>query len=181
MTDELRVSSITKQSIPPIIEAASRVLILGTMPGDESLRQQQYYAHPRNHFWRILAAIYHEPFAELYSDRVALLHRQQLALWDVLQHCERPGSLDQAIRNAVPNDFRELFATYRNLQAIVFNGRKAHELFERQVLPQQSLDDVAHLPRWLMPSTSPAATLPLSAKIERWRQIAVFQTHREGS
>lgn len=161
-----------KHSFPPIVGASSRVLILGTLPGDESLRQRQYYAHPRNQFWRILADIYHASFPEAYSDRVALVLHKQLALWDVVQHCERPGSLDQAIRNAKPNDFHRLFADYPNLRAIVFNGRKAHDLFEYKVLKQQALDGFDRLPRLLMPSTSPAATLPLAEKIRQWRRIS---------
>jgi TDG/mug DNA glycosylase family protein len=92
-------------------------------------------------------------------------------VWDVLQYCERRGSLDQTIRNAVPNDFRELFNSYQNLQVIVFNGRKAQDLFERTVLKQYWLQQL-ELPRLLMPSTSPAATLPLSTKVDHWRQIS---------
>jgi hypoxanthine-DNA glycosylase len=170
-----------KHSFPPIIDTASRVLILGSLPGDESLRQQQYYAHPRNQFWRILAEIYAVPFPETYADRVALVLQQRLALWDVIRHGEREGSLDQAIRNATPNDFAWLFTTYPAVQAIVFNGRKAHDLFERRVLQSQALQEIDRLPRLLMPSTSPAATLPLAVKIERWRQIITLQFHRDGS
>jgi hypoxanthine-DNA glycosylase len=83
-----------KHSLPPIIAPSARVLILGSLPGDESLRQQQYYAHPRNQFWRILAEIYAAPFPETYADRVALILQKQLALWDVVQHGKREGSLD---------------------------------------------------------------------------------------
>ena len=96
MPDEPRASLLAKQGFPPIIDASSRVLILGTLPSDESLRQQQYYAHPRNQFWRILAEIYHVPFPATYPDRKALVLQKQLALWDVVQHGEREGSLDQA-------------------------------------------------------------------------------------
>jgi double-stranded uracil-DNA glycosylase len=171
MRDESSVSSDTKHSFPPLIEAPSRVLILGTLPGDESLRQQQYYAHPRNQFWRILAEVYHVPFPETYKDRKALVLQQRLALWDVVQHGEREGSLDQAIRDATPNDFQWLFTSYRNLRAIVFNGRKAHDLFERTVLKQPLLADLDQIPRLLMPSTSPAATRPLAEKIKQWSRI----------
>jgi double-stranded uracil-DNA glycosylase len=171
MTSSPRTSFRTKAGFPPLIADTSRVLVVGTLPSEESLHRQEYYGHPRNQFWRILADIYHVPLAETYPGRVALLRQKQLALWDVLQHGERQGSLDQAIRNAVPNDFRELFQTYRNLLAIVFNGRKAHDLFEHQVLKQQALAGGDQLPRLLMPSTSPAATMPLAEKIKRWRQI----------
>jgi double-stranded uracil-DNA glycosylase len=160
-----------KRSFPPIIAASSRVLILGSLPGDESLRQQQYYAHPRNQFWRILAEVYRVPLPATYPDREALVLQRQLALWDVVQHGERVGSLDQAIRNAAPNDFRGLFTDNPNLRALVFNGRKAHELFERKVLRPHLFAGFEHLPRLLMPSTSPAATLPLTEKIEQWSRI----------
>jgi TDG/mug DNA glycosylase family protein len=134
MTDNPRTSFLTKAGFPPIIDETSRVLVLGTLPSEESFRRREYYGHPRNQFWRILANIYHVPLVETYPERVALLRQKQLALWDVLQRGERQGSLDQAIRHAVPNDFREL-------------------------------------PRLLMPSTSPAATMPLTEKIKRWSQI----------
>jgi len=171
MSDKPRPAQLAKQGFPPIIDATSRVLILGTLPSDESLRRQQYYGHPRNQFWRILAEIYHMPMAEAYPQRVALVRQKQLAVWDVLQHGEREGSLDQAIRQAVPNDFEELFRTYRNLRTIVFNGRKAHDLFEHTIVKQQELGSLDRFPRLLMPSTSPAATMPLAEKIARWRQI----------
>jgi TDG/mug DNA glycosylase family protein len=160
-----------KHSFLPIIDTSSRVLILGTLPGDESLRQQQYYAHPRNQFWRILAEIYRAPFPETYAERKALVLQQQLALWDVVQRGERQGSLDNKIRHAEPNDFAWLFATYPNLRAIVLNGRKAHDLFERLVMKQPAFTSLDQIPRLLMPSTSPAATLPLSEKIKRWSRI----------
>lgn len=166
-----RASPLTKQGFPPIIDDASRVLILGTLPSEESLRRREYYGHPRNQFWRILSAIYHVPFVEAYPGRVALLRQKQLAVWDVLEYGERQGSLDQAIRKAVPNDFRGLFTTYQNLRAIVFNGRKARDLFEHKVVPQQALTGLEHLSRFFVPSTSPAATLPLAEKIRQWSQI----------
>jgi len=171
MFDSSHKSTLVKQGFPPIIDPASRVLILGTLPSEESLRRQEYYGHPRNQFWRILSAIYQVPFVEAYPDRVALLHQKQLAVWDVLECGERQGSLDQAIRNAVPNDFRGLFETYQNLRVIVLNGQKAHHLFEHRVLKRQMLEGSDRLPRWLMPSTSPAATMPLAEKIKRWSQI----------
>ena len=172
MTDNSRPRLLTKEGFPPIIDETSRVLVLGTLPSEESFRRKEYYGHPRNQFWQILAAIYHVPLAEMYPDRVAVLRQKHLALWDVLQHGERQGSLDQAIRKAVPNDFRGLFKAYRNLRAIVFNGRKAHDLFEHLVLKQQALAGGDQLPRLLMPSTSPAATMPLAEKTRRWRQIS---------
>ena len=160
-----------KEGFPPIIEANSRILILGTMPGEESLKRRQYYAYPRNQFWRILADIYQAQLAEDYSERKEFLRQHQLALWDVLEYCERDGSLDQNIRNAVPNNFGQLFKDHRNLRALIFNGQKACNLFEKKVLRQQNLEGGEQLPRLLMPSTSPAGTMPLAEKIKRWRKI----------
>jgi double-stranded uracil-DNA glycosylase len=160
-----------KHSFSPVIDVSSCILILGTLPSDESLRQLQYYAHPRNQFWRILAEVYHTPFPATYADRKALVVQKQLALWDVVQHGEREGSLDNKIRHAEPNDFAWLFTTYPRLHTIVFNGRKAHDLFESKVVTQQALEGLDQIPRLLMPSTSPAATLPLSEKIKRWGQL----------
>ena len=171
MTDNPRPSLLTKEGFPPIIDETSRVLILGTLPSEESFRRKEYYGHPHNQFWRILAGIYHIPFAETYPDRVALLRQKQLALWDVLQRCERRGSLDRTIRNAVPNDFRGLFKTYPAFRAIIFNGRKARDLFESQVMKQQALDSIDGIPRLWLPSTSPAAAMLLTEKIKRWSQI----------
>jgi hypoxanthine-DNA glycosylase len=118
-----------KRSFPPIIHPSARVLILGSLPGEESLRQRQYYAHPRNQFWRILSEIYRVPFLAVYPDRLALLQQKHLALWDVVQRGEREGSLDQAIRDATPNDFSWLFTMYPDLRAIVQRAEGARHVF----------------------------------------------------
>ena len=90
-----------KQAFPPIVDQHCRVLILGTMPGIRSLELQQYYGHPGNHFWRILFRLFDEPFTTDYAQRIDLLHRHHIALWDVLSHCEGEGSADTAIRNEI--------------------------------------------------------------------------------
>ena len=90
-------------AFPPVAPPGARVLILGSMPSVESLNQGFYYAHPRNAFWRILADVYGEPLPVDIPGKVALLTRHDIALWDVLQSCERQGSLDSAIRQPTPN------------------------------------------------------------------------------
>ena len=122
-----------KIGLPPIIGEKSRILILGTMPGDDSLRLQQYYAHRDNQFWKILAEVYGEAIGAEYSERVGFLHRKRLALWDVLRSAEGPGSVDSGIKNEVANDFTTIFPAYTELKAIVFNGGKAQTLFRRHV------------------------------------------------
>lgn len=150
-------------------------LILGTMPGQQSLKLQQYYAHKRNALWPILCALtsngipsydVHEELS--YEQRCRLITRAGFALWDVLASCERPGSLDGSIvrRTEVPNRIPQLIANHPELHTIACNGRTAETLLKRHILPQ--LNDP--VPRILsLPSTSPAmARLSLQAKHDLW-------------
>ena len=160
-----------KYGFAPVINRESRLLILGSLPGDESIRQQRYYAHPKNQFWPILASVFGEPIHSNYDDRIRFLKRNGVALWDVLLEAERPGSLDSAIRKEVVNDFQFLFRTYPNLQKILFNGQKAESLFRRYVIRQNP-----HLHEELemigLPSSSPTpgrGVLSFERKIEKWK------------
>ena len=161
-----------KCSFPPVVADHSRILILGSLPGEESLRRQQYYANPRNQFWRVLAAVFGEPVIGHYEDKLAFVLRHGLALWDTVQCAERQGSLDQNIQNALPNDFPTLFATYPNLHGVAFNGGKSADLFRQLVqnrLEMALQDRLTLLP---LPSTSPANAAPLAAKVAKWRVLA---------
>jgi hypoxanthine-DNA glycosylase len=120
-------------SFRPVIGQSSRVIVLGTMPGERSLQAGEYYAHPRNSFWPLMDDILGIPVRTPYSERLELLKVRGLALWDVLASCERTGSLDVAIRNAAPNDFGSLFAAFPRVVAVLFNGRKAEALWRRHV------------------------------------------------
>jgi double-stranded uracil-DNA glycosylase len=157
-----------KSGLAPIANPNARILILGTLPGDESIRQQQYYAHPRNQFWRILTDVYGEPFHETYAERVAMIARHDLAVWDVLRSADRAGSLDTAIQNAVPNEFGAFFARHSRLEAIAFNGQKSHALFRKHVL-RDATPLIAAMRIEILPSTSPAATRPFDEKVIAWR------------
>src|SRR5438105_5020495 len=117
-----------KIGLGPVVDQKSRVLVLGTLPGDESLRLQRYYSNPRNEFWALLASVFGAPTGETYEQRLAFLSDHEIALWDVLRSAERRGSSDAAIMNAEPNDFAQLFSEYPDLRRIAFNGGKA-ELF----------------------------------------------------
>ncbi len=161
-----------KQAFPPVINDNSRILILGTMPGEESLRRQEYYANPRNQFWRIIGEIFQTRLGVAYSDRVVFLTQHGLALWDILESCERSGSLDQGIRNPVPNNFQTLFETYPNIRVLVFNGQVAHKWFEQLVVQRQALQSPNQFQKMIMPSTSPAATIALSEKVRQWSVVA---------
>lgn len=159
------------QSLAPIASIQARVLILGSMPGAESLAKQQYYAHPRNAFWPIMAAMC--GFAEdlPYAARLQAIQSSGFALWDVLAYCERQGSLDSAIRNEQPNDFNAFLRVHSHIQLCTFNGAKALQSFRRLVLPQLTVPPPALL---ALPSTSPAhAAMSFAQKQQLWQQIAL--------
>ncbi|MBO9356093.1 DNA-deoxyinosine glycosylase [Bordetella petrii] len=155
----------------PLVGAAPRVLVLGSMPGVASLRQQQYYAHPRNAFWPIAATVFDFDAEAAYARRVAALAAAGVALWDVLQACARPGSLDADIDEATaePNDFDAFFRAHPGIVRVCFNGGKAAALYRRRVLPRLAH---AHAVQYLdLPSTSPAhAAMSRQDKLAAWRR-----------
>ena len=160
-------------SFPPIGTAGSHVLILGTMPGKVSLREQQYYAHPRNAFWRIVGEILGFNAESTYPDRASSLSASGTALWDVLKSCTRESSLDSDIDmdTIVPNDFATFFAGHPHICRICFNGAKAEDLYRKYVRPL--LADQAEMEYVRLPSTSPAnAAIPFAEKVRAWRVIA---------
>ncbi len=151
-------------SFPPIWNSDCKILILGSMPGKESLLQEQYYAHTRNSFWRILFSIFNEELSIEYANRKQLLKIHNIALWDVLQHCEREGSLDSAIKNEVPNSIIELIQKSKNLKAVFFNGQKSAASFKKWIG-----FSALTIPYHILPSTSPAhAGLTFQKKLEVW-------------
>ena len=134
----------TCKSFAPIVDEHSRILILGSMPGIKSLEQQEYYAHPQNRFWRLLALLLNEDVPQDYAAKQALLHKHHIALWDTLGYCEREGSLDSSIKNKAGAAFKKYFAKKIPEQVRIF----------------------------YLPSTSPAnARLRLEDLAERWQVI----------
>lgn len=154
---------ILLKSFPPIIDKNSKVLILGSMPGVTSLVQNQYYAHPRNQFWKILYAIFNEEMANNYEEKLLFLNRHHLALWDVVESCEREGSLDTAIRNEQINDIYGLMNKYPNIEVVLCNGGKAY-----QTLRKNKKTKDLKVPIYQMPSTSPAYVLSFEKKLQKW-------------
>jgi hypoxanthine-DNA glycosylase len=153
------------RSFQPIIPEKPTLLILGTIPSVASLKQQQYYGHPRNHFWKIMAYLYHlEVIPEKYEDKKTLLLLNNIALWDVLQFCEREGSLDIAIKNPVPNAILELLSQKNSIKKIIFNGKESQKLFLRYF---GIMENISY---HIVPSTSPANTMKFESKLEFWRQ-----------
>jgi double-stranded uracil-DNA glycosylase len=159
---------------PPVSDAAARVLILGSMPGEASLRAQQYYAHPRNGFWPIVGELLGFPLAETgYDERCRRLRHAGIAVWDVLAACTRRGSLDTAIVSSsmVVNDFAAFFSDHPDIGRVYFNGGLAERVYRRRVLPALP-PRAADLTLCRMPSTSPAnASLTLAQKTAAWREM----------
>lgn len=158
--------------LPPLIGPAARVLILGSFPSEASLAARQYYAHKQNQFWKILGTVLSQPLFEMdYAAKQAAVMAAGIAIWDVYASCERAGSLDSAIRNAVPNDFAKLrnsaLAGRRRLPRVCFNGQTAGRFAPQlQAMGFETL---------VLPSTSPAnATWSFERKLAAWRAGLFF-------
>ena len=157
-------------SFEPVTGKDARVLVLGSMPGLKSLQAQQYYAHPQNRFWPFMGELVGADPALPYPERCDRLVAAGIALWDVLASCERPGSLDSAIRDATAevNDFPRFLAAHPAIGAVLFNGAKAEGTFIRRVLPHLAGPPMQYL---RLPSTSPAnASQRHDDKLAAWRE-----------
>ena len=155
--------------LPPLFDANSRVLILGTMPSPKSRQNGFYYAHPQNRFWRVLAAVCCESMPTDNQDRASFCHRHHIALWDVLHACRIQGADDGSICDPQPNDLRPLLAQ-APIQAIFTTGSKASMLYKRDCLP------VTGRPSIPLPSTSPANCRfhTLETLIEAYRALLPY-------
>lgn len=159
------------RSFPPIEGGNARVLILGSMPGQASLAARQYYAHPRNAFWRIVTELLGLDAATPYEGRVFALKEARIAVWDVLRTCTREGSLDARIErdSQVANNFHSFFRAHPGITRVFFNGAKSQECFMRHVLQDMGNDSITYT---RLPSTSPAhASLSFEQKLKAWRII----------
>jgi TDG/mug DNA glycosylase family protein len=158
--------TIPKRSFPPVADARARVLVLGTLPGEESLRRREYYAHPRNLFWPIVFALFDTAPAAGYAERLAFVAAQRIALWDVCELAEREASADSAIRGERPNAIDRLLDTHPLIHAVAFNGSGARRLYDRHFPRRPGLSYLA------LPSTSPAhARLDFAAKLACWTAL----------
>lgn len=153
-------------SFAPITSNDANILILGTMPGTKSLELNQYYGHKQNNFWKFMFTILKEDFSDDYPTKKALLQKNKIALWDVLQFCERVGSLDSAIKNEIANDFETFLKSHPNIKTILFNGQKAATFFKKYVHLQKEYHLIT------LPSSSPAnASQNFQSKLEEWKII----------
>lgn len=159
---------LDKRSFPPVTDGDTRLLILGSLPGDASLAAAQYYAYPQNKFWELIGAVIDVDLrAQPYAQRLQTLLRHGIGLWDVIAQAERKGSLDAAIRNETRNELLELIANLPKLRMIAFNGGTAakHGL--------KSLGAHADAYRIIrLPSSSPAHTLKFEQKRLAWAALA---------
>lgn len=152
---------------PPVARRDARILILGSLPGQRSIAAGEYYAHPQNGFWKIMAELVGASGS--YEQRCAALLKSHIALWDVLGSSLRPGSLDADIQLATAevNDFATFLEQHTSIRRILFNGQKAAQIFTRRVLPRLVHQEVDRL---TMPSTSPAhAAMSYADKLLAWR------------
>ena len=172
-TDEAMIDLDKLKSFDPIENEKASVLILGSMPGTESLRKKEYYANSRNLFWDIIGHLLGTGPERKYEDRVRILMDCGIAVWDVLKACDREGSLDSAIKEETieANDFPTFFKDHPHITHVFFNGTKAQTSYNRYVMPNLT-DKQRTLKYERLPSTSPAyAAMSSNKKIERWKII----------
>ena len=158
-------------SFKPIESNSARILILGSMPGAMSLTAKEYYAHPRNSFWKIMSAILGVPETATYEERIWALQGAGIALWDVLHSCVRDGSLDADIEkdSMRANDFSTFFLRHPNIEVVCFNGATAEKCFKRVVIPTLTQSRMRYV---RLPSTSPAhASLSFDEKVVAWHAV----------
>lgn len=159
-----------------VARSNAKILILGSMPSELSLEKQQYYAHPRNAFWQIMARLLGFSIDINYHEKLLALQHQHIALWDVIASCQRQGSLDSNIKqhSIIINNFELFFQHHHAIEHIFFNGNMASQEYRKRVLPNLN-------PRWQtlpctrLPSTSPAmASLNIEQKLAAWVQISSY-------
>ena len=169
------------KSFTPIAAPGARVLILGSMPGQRSLDENQYYAHPQNLFWTLMGQMFNAGPEKSYQQRIERLMVNGIAVWDVLQACYRPGSLDANIdtKSIVANDFETFFSAHPGIIRIFFNGAKAAQVYQKQVVSNLSTGP-AHISTSKLPSTSPAnASIPKQTKLKAWSEVQTIAKQAE--
>lgn len=153
-----------KIAFDPIVNKDCKVLILGTMPSEESLRKQERYGHKSNQFWRIIFTLFGEELPDSYKEKSDFLIKKNIAIWDVLESCEGKGSLDSSIKNEKPNNFKKFFKEYPQIEYVFFTSKKAEEFYKKYV----GFDTKKKFTT--LPSPSSAnARMTLDQKIEEWK------------
>ncbi|MDQ7960634.1 DNA-deoxyinosine glycosylase [Flavobacterium lindanitolerans] len=155
-----------KQAFPPLVNQNSKILILGTMPGEKSLELQEYYGNKGNSFWKLLFTLFNQPLPKEYAEKKQLLEENDIALWDVLAYCERTGSLDSNIKNEKANDFESFYKQYPNIKHVFFSSKNASNFYDKYVGRKKDLQYS------ILPSPSGAnASKSFLQKLEEWEAI----------
>lgn len=157
-----------KEGFPPLIDNNTEIIVLGTMPGDKSIRTGEYYANPTNQFWKLIFHIFNSGIPVFnYEEKSKLLLKNKIGLWDVLSKAHRYGSLDSNIQNEEINDFEQLFKDYPNIKVLIFNGQKPAEYYFR------SRNNVFKEKQYhILPSTSSAnTTKTFDVKLKEWSNV----------
>ncbi|MBK7882420.1 MAG: DNA-deoxyinosine glycosylase [Chitinophagaceae bacterium] len=155
-----------KKAFAPLVNNKSKIIILGTMPGEKSLKLQQYYGHSSNHFWKIIFALFEKKWSADYDQRKQLILENNLALWDVLAYCERSGSADNNINNETANDFEKFYKQYPQIKNVFFASRQAEKYYDTLVIRKPGRI------YYTLPSPSSAnAWKTLDEKIKDWKII----------
>ncbi|UIR57207.1 DNA-deoxyinosine glycosylase [Sphingobacterium sp. SRCM116780] len=155
-----------KQCFLPLENQDIRLLILGSLPGDKSLQEQQYYAHPQNRFWKLMKLIFNVAEIHSYTDKLDLLLEHHIGLWDVCAQAQRKGSMDLDIIDEEPNDLDVFLADHPHIHTIIFNGQKAQKVFDKYFKKNPNYR------YFTLPSTSPAnAQYSLEKLLQEWRTV----------
>lgn len=155
-----------KQAFPPLVNQNSKILILGTMPGEKSLELQEYYGNKGNSFWKLLFTLFDQPLPKEYAEKKQLLKENDIALWDVLAYCERTGSLDSNIKNEKANDFESFYKQYPNIRHVFFSSKNASNFYDKYVGRKKDLQYS------ILPSPSGAnASKSFLQKLEEWEAL----------
>ena len=151
-------------NIPPVYDANSRVLILGSFPSVKSREQAFFYGHPQNRFWKVLAAVFECDLPQTVSEKKSFLLQNRIALWDVIASCEIEGSADHTIKNVQPNDIR-IILNAAHIEGIFVNGKTAEKYYKKYIFPVTQRNAVC------LPSTSPAnAGITFEKLCEIWKE-----------
>jgi TDG/mug DNA glycosylase family protein len=159
---------IPKTSFAPLVDEDTRILILGSLPGEQSFLLSQYYGNPRNQFWTLLGEVLGRPFPHAYEDRLAMLRQAGVGLWDVVKSATRTGSLDANIRGHEANALAALTLRTPALRAIAFNGATSSKIGRRELGEGRGQDLIT------LPSSSPALTMAFERKLAAWSQLRPY-------
>lgn len=161
----MSVFSAKVKSFDPVVDQRTRIIILGSMPGEASLKANQYYAHPQNQFWKLLGDVLGFDHKIPYAQRISKILENGIGMWESLEECERIGSLDSAIKNACPNDIPILLSIFPGIRTICFNGQRASAEYHRN-FPQ--FEGIRYI---TLPSSSAAHAIPYREKLEAWKKM----------